>query len=215
MNSSEFFNKTRTEYVKGALREDSILPDPVQQFTKWFNEAMEGREIEPNACALATVGSDQQPSVRIVLLKSFDTRGFVFFTNYESAKGRQLAQNKKASLLFYWPSEERQIRIEGEVEKVSAAESDAYFKSRPRDSQCGSACSQQSRVASSREEIDSALQRLMEQAGDSGIERPAHWGGYRVAPAVFEFWQGRENRLHDRLVYRRIGEVWKIERLWP
>ena len=215
MNSNEFFNKTRTEYVKGELREDAALPDPVQQFTKWFNEAMEGREVEPNACALATVGNDLQPSVRMVLLKSFDARGFVFFTNYESAKGRQLAHNKKASLLFYWPSQERQVRLEGEVEKISAAESDAYFKSRPRDSQCGSACSQQSRVASSREEIDAALQLLMDQAGDGGIERPAHWGGYRLAPTMFEFWQGRENRLHDRLIYRCRGESWKIERLWP
>jgi len=215
MTSNEYFNKTRTEYVKGELREDAILPDPVQQFTTWFNEAMEGKEGEPNACALATVGIDLQPTVRMLLLKSFDARGFVFFTNYESTKGQQLAQNKRASLLFYWPSQERQVRLEGEVEKVSPAESDAYFRNRPRDSQFGSACSKQSRVASSRSEIDTALQRLMEQAGESSIDRPVHWGGYRLVPKAFEFWQGRENRLHDRLVYRCVGETWKMERLWP
>ena len=215
MSTGEYFNKTRTEYLKGALSEDAVSRCPVDQFRAWFNEAIEGAEAEPNAFALATVGLDLQPSVRILLLKSFDDRGFVFFTNYGSAKGQHLAENNRASMLFYWPSLERQVRIEGIVERTSVAESDAYFKSRPRDSQIGSACSSQSRVASSRDEIDAALKKLGQQVGDGALERPAHWGGYRLIPNAFEFWQGRENRLHDRLVYRRAADQWTIERLWP
>lgn len=215
MTNDQYFNKTRIEYRKGALSEDTVSRCPFDQFRAWFNEAIEGTEAEPNAFALATVGLDLQPSVRMLLLKSFDERGFVFFSNYESSKGQQLAENSRASMVFYWPSLERQIRLEGNVERVSVAESDAYFSSRPRESQLGSACSRQSRVAPCREEIDAALQRLGEQVGSGHLERPPHWGGYRLTPHLFEFWQGRENRLHDRLRYRRDTDAWMIERLWP
>lgn len=215
MSKDQYFNKTRIEYLKGALNEDAVSRSPFEQFREWFNEAIEGTEAEPNAFALATAGLDLQPSVRVLLLKSFDERGFVFFTNYESAKGYQLAENKRASMVFYWPSLERQVRLEGNVEKVSVAESDAYFNSRPRESQLGSACSRQSSVAICREEIDVALQKLGEQVSTGPVVRPAHWGGYRLIPHLFEFWQGRENRLHDRLRYRRDNDAWMIERLWP
>jgi pyridoxamine 5'-phosphate oxidase len=215
MGTGEFFNKTRVEYSKGELDERTVDTDPLKQFTCWFEAAAQGCEPEPNACALATTGSDMQPSARMVLVKSFDESGFVFFTNYLSAKGTQLDQNKKAALLFYWPSLERQIRIEGSVEKTSEVDSDRYFQSRPRNSRLGSSASLQSQVAASREEIEGAMSSLATSVGDGEVIRPPHWGGYRLQPALFEFWQGRENRLHDRIVYRKDGSSWIRERLWP
>ena len=213
---SDYFSKTRVEYAKGSLDESSVARSPFEQFRVWFQEAVEKESNEPNACALATVGADMQPSVRYVLLKSFDARGLVFFSNYDSFKGKQIAENGKAALVLYWPSLERQVRVEGRVELLSAEETDAYFYTRPRDSQFGSAVSLQSQVAASREVIEKAMHDLRAHVGDSAVPRPSHWGGYRVIPHRFEFWQGRENRLHDRIQYLLIdGGGWKIERLWP
>jgi pyridoxamine 5'-phosphate oxidase len=213
---SDYFAKTRVEYAKGSLEESAVARSPFDQFQSWFSEAVEHEPNEPNACAVATVGADLQPSVRFVLLKQFDERGLVFFSNYTSRKGQQLAENSKAALVFYWPTLERQVRVEGSVQVVSEEETDRYFYSRPRDSQFGSAVSRQSEVAPSREALEAAMQELRAQVGEGVVPRPAYWGGYRVVPNLFEFWQGRENRLHDRLRYRLDADgAWCIERLWP
>lgn len=215
MSSEEHFKKMRVEYNKGSLDEQSVQPDPFDQFREWFDVAVKSEPNEANACALATAGSDGQPSVRMLLLKSLDERGFVFYTNYNSKKGRQLLENNKASLLFYWPTVERQVRIEGVVERLSAQESELYFHSRPRNSQLGSAASLQSERCSSRVTIEQAVQALSEKVGEGTIECPPHWGGYRLIPARFEFWQGRPDRLHDRIIFEREGNGWNIGRLWP
>ena len=213
---SDFISKTRIEYTKGMLDESSVATSPIEQFATWLEQAHDSEHHEQNACALATVGDDMQPSVRMVLLKLFDQRGFVFFSNYESLKGRQLARCNKAAMTFSWPNAERQVRIEGEVERLTEDENDTHFYSRPRDSQFGSAVSSQSAVATSRLEMERAMELLRRQVGDGKVPRPQHWGGYRLKPRVVEFWQGRENRLHDRLRYRLDSAgVWKIERLWP
>jgi pyridoxamine 5'-phosphate oxidase len=213
---SDYFAKTRVEYAKGSLEESAVAPSPFVQFQAWFSEAVQSEPNEPNACAVATVGTDLQPSVRFVLMKSFDERGLVFFSNYQSRKGQQLSQNNKAALVFYWPTLERQVRIEGVVERVSPEETDRYFYSRPRDSQFGSAVSAQSELAASRSVLETAMNELRAKVGDGVVPRPAHWGGYRVVPHCFEFWQGRENRLHDRIRYLLSADgAWKIERLWP
>jgi pyridoxamine 5'-phosphate oxidase len=213
---SEKFSKTRKEYKKGALDVDSVALDPFEQFRTWFDQAVESEPHEPNACTLATVGADLQPSARIVLLKGFDRSGFVYFSNYKSIKGRQLELNNRAALVFYWGSLERQVRLEGIVEKVSEEESDRYFYNRPRDSQFGSAVSAQSQIAASRGELEDAMRRLKEQVGDGPVPRPPHWGGYKLIPNMFEFWQGRENRLHDRIRYLPMDDKgWRLERLWP
>ena len=215
MSSGDIFKSVRKEYERGALLEEHVSPDPFEQFRGWFDAAVVSEREEPNACALATVGGDLQPSVRMVLLKSFDERGFVIFTNYHSAKGRQIEQNPLVSLLFYWSSLERQIRVEGRCELVSASEADTYFASRPRGSQLGAAVSRQSEVASSRQAIDDAYVALERSVGEDEVPRPEHWGGYRIVPAKFEFWQGRESRLHDRLVYVHRDAAWELARLWP
>jgi len=215
MSSDQIFKNARREYEKGALDESSVTACPFEQFRGWFDVAMRLESNEGNACALATVGADSKPSVRMVLLKAFDTRGAVFFTNYESRKGRELEGNPRAALLFYWPNMERQVRIEGAVEKLLASETDSYFYSRPKRAQLSAAVSLQSKVALSRQEIDLAYQRLEEEVGDAQVARPPHWGGYRLKPDAFEFWQGREGRLHDRLRYLPHGAAWSIERLWP
>jgi pyridoxamine 5'-phosphate oxidase len=219
---SEYLSKTRKEYQKGALDIDSVESCPYQQFKLWFDQASSSEVEEPNACALATVGADLQPSVRMVLLKGIDPadsvtqRGFIFFSNYQSRKGHDLELNNRAALSFYWPSLERQVRLEGVVEKVSAAESDLYFASRPRDSQLGSAVSAQSALAKSREQLEHALDELRRVVGSGPVPRPVHWGGYRLVPKVFEFWQGRENRLHDRIRFSKgNSKQWQIDRLWP
>lgn len=215
MSSDDIFKGVRKEYERGALDESSSSSDPFAQFTTWFDDALRSGQEEPNACALATSGSDGQPSVRMVLLKSFKEGGFTFFTNYLSRKGQQLASNPKASLLFYWPSLERQVRIEGICEKIPAADTDAYFYSRPKGSQLGAAISLQSQVVASREAIDEAYRKLESDIGDGRVRRPEGWGGYRLVPTTFEFWQGRESRLHDRLRYEKDVSFWKISRLWP
>lgn len=215
MATDDIFKATRKEYEKGSLDEASVSPCPFTQFRVWFDVASQAEAQEPNACALATASGDGAPSVRMVLLKAFDHAGFVFFSNYASQKGEHLSANPRAALLFYWPSLERQVRIEGRCERTSIADSDAYFSSRPKNAQLGAAVSKQSRVATSREVIDEAYRNLVQEVGDANITRPEQWGGYRVIPDRFEFWQGRESRLHDRIRYIRDGSQWRTERLWP
>ena len=183
-------------------------PDPLQQFRVWFDEGA------VDAVAVATASSDGSPSVRMVLLKGADERGFTFFTNYESRKGRELAENPRAALLFYWPEPGRQVRVEGPVSKVSEAESDAYFASRPRGGRLSALASQQSEPLESREALEARFAELDALYPDE-VPRPAHWGGFRLEPETYEFWQHRDNRLHDRLVYRRDAGGWVTERLSP
>jgi pyridoxamine 5'-phosphate oxidase len=209
-------HSTRVEYTKGAIDEQTLAASPLEQFLIWFKEAHTEGAHEPNACAIATVGADMQPAVRMVLLKSFDENGFVFFSNYDSRKGMQLSYNNKVAMTFYWPHLERQVRIEGTAQRLSEEENDCYFSSRPRDSQFGSAASLQSRVVASRQVLEQAMHDLRNRVGDGVVPRPAAWGGYRIAPAMIEFWQGRENRLHDRIRYLlQESGAWGIDRLWP
>jgi pyridoxamine 5'-phosphate oxidase len=195
--------------------ESEATADPLVQFRQWFDEAIRAELLEPNAMTLATVAPDGSPAARIVLLKGLDDTGFVFFTNYESAKGRQLAHQPRACLLFFWGELERQVRITGQVERLPEEESLAYFRSRPRGSQLGAWASPQSRVIASRDELDAQLTQLEARYADADIPLPPFWGGYRVIPAAVEFWQGRPSRLHDRLLYTRAGGEWTRVRLAP
>ncbi|MBU9605894.1 pyridoxamine 5'-phosphate oxidase [Burkholderia multivorans] len=207
----------RINYSRASLDEADAAPDPFAQFDRWFNEALAAKLPEPNTMTLATVGADGRPSARIVLVKGVDERGFVFFTNYESRKGRDLAAHPYAALLFYWIELERQVRIEGRVEKTSAEESDRYFASRPVGSRIGAWASEQSAVIDSRATLEAREKAFRERYGDDP-PRPPHWGGYRVVPDTLEFWQGRPSRLHDRLVYTRDAAAphgWTISRLSP
>jgi pyridoxamine 5'-phosphate oxidase len=202
----------RKDYSKKELTEADVSKDAVDQFTKWWQEAVNSAIDEVNAMTLATASLDGLPSARIVLLKAFTKEGFVFFSNYESFKGRQLADNPKACLVFFWKELERQVRITGLVEKISELESDEYFFSRPTESRIGAAVSPQSQVIESRE----WLQQKFEKAKVEPVKRPSHWGGYRVRPILVEFWQGRPGRLHDRLQYSLNDDgSWNIERLAP
>lgn len=206
----------RRSYERGALAETDLDADPFRQFDAWFDEAVEDRLYEPNAMALATVDRDGRPSSRVVLLKGRDPRGFVFFTNYDSRKAGELAGNPHASLLFYWDKLHRQVRIEGEIASVSAEESDAYFDSRPYGSRIGAWASPQSRVVAGRAALEGLEAEYRARFPEAGpVPRPPHWGGLRVVPATIEFWQGRRDRLHDRLRYTRDGSGWRIERLAP
>lgn len=205
----------RKEYSQAQLLESAINPDPIPQFALWFQQALESNLQEPNAMTIATIGQDGLPNARIVLLKDFDARGFVFFTNYRSQKGQELAANPQAALVFLWAELERQVRIQGIVEKVSPTESDYYFRTRPLGSQLGAWASDQSDVIISREILETKLKALEIQYENQEIPRPDHWGGYRVIPSTIEFWQGRKNRLHDRLRYKRDNQQWLIERLCP
>ena len=209
-------NNFRKEYRLDRLSEETAGDDPFALFERWFWLAGESTIQEPNAMALATATPNGRPSVRMVLLKGFDRSGFTFFTNYESRKGRELAANPHAALLFWWEPIERQVRIEGVVEKLSAKESDEYYYSRPLGSRLGAWVSEQSRVIPNREVLDKRFAELQAEYRDKHPDRPPFWGGYRLVPEVFEFWQGGVNRLHDRLRYRRHPEGgWLRERLAP
>ncbi|MCB9317369.1 MAG: pyridoxamine 5'-phosphate oxidase [Lewinellaceae bacterium] len=206
----------RRNYTQESLSKTAANPDPIAQFDHWFSEAMNSALPEPNAMTLATATDDGKPSARIVLLKGFDHQGFVFYTNYESRKGQELDNNPQAALLFCWLELERQVRIEGTVERVSPAESKAYFQSRPRESQIGAWASPQSRVIEGRFILEEKVQELATTfKHDEVLPLPAFWGGYRVRPELIEFWQGRQSRLHDRIRYTREKIGWTIERLAP
>lgn len=206
----------RKEYTRLGLNEADAATDPFTQFRAWFDAALQANLPEPNAMTLATATPDGVPSARVVLLKGVDERGFVFFTNYESRKGNELAANPHAALVFYWPELERQVRIEGDVERVSAEESDAYFQSRPFGSRIGAWASAQSRPIEGRAWLEQRVAELEARYADGDIPRPPYWGGYRVIPRAVEFWQGRPSRLHDRLRYTRQDDgSWRIERLSP
>lgn len=209
----------RKEYRLASLTEGDVAPNPFEQFGKWFKEAIAAELPEPNAMTLATVTNTThgfaRPSSRIVLIKDYDERGFAFFTNYDSRKGRELAANPWASLQFHWVELERQVRIEGRVEKIPAEESDAYFASRPLDSRLGAWASPQSRTIPGRHWLEENLATVTRRFTDE-VPRPPHWGGYRLAPDAIEFWQGRPSRLHDRLLYRlQSDRAWHLERLAP
>jgi pyridoxamine 5'-phosphate oxidase len=205
----------RRVYARARLDEAHVSPDPIAEFDRWFNQAREAEVPEPNAMALATATLDGAPSVRVVLLKGYDERGFVFFTDYRSQKGIELEANPQAALAFYWSELERQVRIAGLVEKTSAEESAAYFRTRPLGSRLGAWVSHQSRVIPSRAELESGLLEFKERFPTADVPLPPHWGGYRLRPEGVEFWQGREDRLHDRIRYVRDGEGWRVERLSP
>jgi pyridoxamine 5'-phosphate oxidase len=208
--------RLRKEYTRAGLKESDAASGPIEQFRNWFDEALAADLHEPNAMTLATATPDGRPSARVVLLKGLDERGFVFYTSYEGRKGGELETNPYCALVFYWGELERQVRVEGRASRVSEEESDEYFGSRPRGSQLGAWASEQSRPVEGRGALEERLRGLEAEYEGREVPRPPFWGGYRVEPEVVEFWQGRENRLHDRLVYRRSdnGE-WGRERLQP
>ncbi|MBC7971675.1 MAG: pyridoxamine 5'-phosphate oxidase [Verrucomicrobia bacterium] len=205
----------RHNYTLQQLNEADVDPNPIKQFQRWFDQAIAAQLPEPNAMTLATATRSGIPSARIVLLKGLDERGFVFYTNYESHKGQDLAENPQAALVFLWTVLERQVRLEGRVEKIAAAETDAYFQSRPLESRLGAWTSDQSRVISDRDVLEQRFAELKATYADEKVPRPPHWGGYRVMPHQIEFWQGRTSRLHDRLRYRLEQGNWLVERLAP
>tara|TARA_Y100000385_G_scaffold210608_1_gene218563 strand:+ start:922 stop:1569 length:648 start_codon:yes stop_codon:yes gene_type:complete len=207
----------RKSYERDALDENGIASDPLHQFTTWYDEAVAAGLPEPEAMTLSTATQEGRPSARIVLLREYDERGFCFFSNYASQKGRELAANPYAAVTFHWVDLERQVRIAGRVEKVSASESDAYFQSRPAQSRIGAWSSPQSEVIASRDTLEQFVKEYQERyPEESAIPRPEHWGGYRVIPERIEFWQGRPSRLHDRLRFSRVEQgTWTLERLAP
>lgn len=214
MSTTDDIANLRKQYSKKSLSSSGVNSDPFKQFTKWFSETLKSGFYEPNGMAMATSSKEGKPSVRMVLLKDFDEKGFVFYSNYKSKKGKELESNPFASLLFYWDSLERQIRIEGKVEKVSKKESEDYFNTRPLKSRVGAWASNQSTVIEGRSVIMKEFLKYLAKFGGN-VPLPPTWGGYRLIPDSFEFWQGRPNRLHDRITYTRQKTGWKIERLAP
>ena len=206
----------RREYGDHGLDLPDLADDPVTMFRRWLADTVAAGIHEPNAMVVATVGSDGRPSARMVLLKELDQRGFVFFTNYESRKAEEIAANPTLALLFPWQDLQRQVRVEGTASRISQAENEAYFATRPRESQLGAWASPQSRVVASRSALDERYGGVLAQFADlDAVPLPPHWGGFRVAPEVVEFWQGRRGRMHDRLVYRRTDAGWRVDRLAP
>lgn len=205
----------RKEYHSESLTRESLNPDPAAQFLKWLKEAVNAKIDEPNAMALATASKAGKPSCRMVLFKHFDEGGLIFYTNYQSRKARELSENPYAAASIFWKDLERQVSIEGVVQKLTKEESEEYFKSRPRESKLGAWASRQDAVIPSRAVLEKEYARLEEKYKDKDIPMPPFWGGYRLKPERFEFWQGRNRRLHDRFLYSREGNVWKIERLSP
>jgi pyridoxamine 5'-phosphate oxidase len=206
----------RRDYALESLTERDVDPDPIRQFERWFEQARRAELLEPNAMSLATSTLDGHPSVRVVLLKGFDARGFVFFTDYRSRKGMELEANPRASLCFWWDALQRQVRVTGTASRVSTSESSAYFRTRPHGSRIGAWASHQSSRLASREALESEVARHFAKYPEgSDVPLPHHWGGYRVAPDAIEFWQGRQSRLHDRITYVRGNGGWQIERLSP
>ena len=205
----------RREYGDSGLDRPDLADDPVTMFRRWMRDTVAAGLHEPNAMVVSTVSAEGRPSSRMVLLKGVDERGFVFYTNYDSRKGRELASNPQAALLFPWHDLQRQVRVEGGVERVASEESMSYFAGRPHPSQLGAWASPQSEVVDSRDELDQRYAEVEERFGAGEVPLPPHWGGYRVVPEVVEFWQGRKGRMHDRLVYRREGGAWGVVRLAP
>lgn len=208
----------RQEYALGALNETEVDADPIQQFRRWLDEAIKAELAEPNALTLATADRTGRPFARVVLLKDCDADGLVFYTSYRSDKGQQLAENPHAALVFLWLELERQVRVEGTVSKISAAESEAYFRTRPRENRLGALASRQSQIVADRQTLEARYQQLAAQYPneEDDIPMPNQWGGYRVKPELFEFWQGRHGRMHDRLRYQRQKDgSWRLERLEP
>ncbi|MBC7744678.1 MAG: pyridoxamine 5'-phosphate oxidase [Flavobacterium sp.] len=212
----EILENLRQDYRSDSLSEKDVTEDPISQFGKWFNQAISAGLYEPNAMTLATASTDRKPSARIVLLKGFDAKGFVFYSNYLSSKGKEIAKNPVVALVFFWGELERQVRIEGTIEKLSKEESERYFQSRPRGSQIGAVVSQQSQILNSRSELEKKWNEMETEFADKKVPKPAYWGGYLVKPTLIEFWQGRQSRLHDRIVYKKADkQTWKIVRLSP
>ena len=205
----------RRDYTLARLDEASVSRDPLIEFGRWFEEALKAEARDPNAMTLATANAEGVPSARIVLLKGFDQRGFVFFTDYRSRKGSELAENPRAALVFYWPELERQVRITGGTTQTDRQESEEYFRSRPRGSRLGAWISHQSQVIAGRQELDARVPELERRYLGDDVPLPPYWGGFRLRPDSIEFWQGRSSRLHDRIRYVRSGDSWRIERLSP
>jgi pyridoxamine 5'-phosphate oxidase len=209
-------SKLRSEYSRASLDVSSILPDPIQQFEKWFLEALNAKVMEPNAMNLSTINADNRPSSRIVLLKGIEEKKFVFYSNYQSTKGKELDQNPACALTFFWPELERQVRIEGLAERINEERSEKYFQSRPRGSQVGAWTSPQSSIIKSRSILEERAEQIEKRfEGLAVLPKPNQWGGYQVDAQVIEFWQGRPNRLHDRIQFLKIDNAWKSHRLAP
>lgn len=215
MNNEELQN-LRNDYSAATLTEKEVKQDPINQFDKWFNDAVAANVNEPNAMTLATATTNGHPSARIVLLKGFNKEGFMFYTNYLSRKGKEMAKNPLVSAVFFWPELERQVRIEGTIEKLTREQSETYFHSRPKASQLGAVASAQSQEIVGRKDLEAKMAELETEFADKEVPKPSYWGGYIIKPRLVEFWQGRQSRLHDRIVYKKIdNKNWKIVRLAP
>jgi pyridoxamine 5'-phosphate oxidase len=210
-----FINTLRHDFSKQTLDVIDVNTNPILQFEKWFNEALEASVNEPNAMTVCTASKEGKPSARILLLRNFDEKGFVYYTNYKSRKGTEIAENPYCALVFFWPELERQVRVEGSIQKQTTEESDIYFNTRPKGSKLGAWTSEQSKVISSREVLNEEYEKISKKFPGDAVPRPPDWGGYLLKPATIEFWQGRPSRLHDRILFTRENNKWKIERLAP